>query len=350
MKLFPYLLLLISLPCFAAPTSENNERLKQALKKHPSADTNKDGILTMSEARAAIAKARRENGGGQLNARPGKLPKLLKASGEAVAPGKEIKGLNGLYMGHSFFTPTARLLPTIIPDTNVVNHVTYSVMSGGQSGSPGMLWENETKRAYGQTYLDKGNVDLMAMTYYSPADSSLEHYAKWFDYAIAKNPSITLMVATPWGKHLHQADTKMLDEKEKRVAVLYEDLIVKLREKYPKNKVLFCPYGLGVHELARRVHKDELPGVNHVLNPDKSARQESKRTKDQLLNDELGHGGDPVSHLNALVWLQTIYDYDLSTLKKQRVAGLPDVDLNEIAGKVYKKISPFNAVYADNNK
>ena len=44
----------------------------------------------------------------------------------------------------------------------------------------------------------------------------------WLDYAIAKNPSITLMVATPWGKHLHQADTKMLDEKEEKVAVLDE--------------------------------------------------------------------------------------------------------------------------------
>ena len=59
----------------------------------------------------------------------------------------------------------------------------------------------------------------------------------------------------------------------------------------------------------------------------------------------MGHGGELISHLNTLVWLQTIYNYDISDLKKQRVKGLPDIDLNEIAAKTYKKIIPFNEVY-----
>lgn len=36
-------------------TSANNERLKQALEQYPAADANKDGILTMQEARAYLA-------------------------------------------------------------------------------------------------------------------------------------------------------------------------------------------------------------------------------------------------------------------------------------------------------
>ena len=324
----------------AEVTSENNKRLKQALRKYPKADTNKDGILSMAEARKWHA----ENGQGARTG-GGKLPVLRTATGDAVTKGQEVTGTNGLYMGHSFFTPAARLLPRIIPDTNVVNHTTYSVMSGGQSGSPRMLWENQTKRDYGLKYLDKGDVDLFAMTYYSPADSSLEHYAKWFDYALKKNPKITFMVALPWAGELHKVPAEDLGEADQRMARLYQSLIEPLRAKYPKNKILFCPYGLGVYELARRHYAGELPGVKYVLNPDKATRNASQQKNEQLLKDNLGHGGDLVTHLNALVWLQTIYDYDVSTLPKQRVAGLPDVDLNEIAATVYKKIKHFNAVY-----
>ena len=345
MKQLPLLLVLASLCCFAEATSENNDRLRDALKHHPEADANKDGILTMTEARAAIALRRQGSGAAQHGARPEKVPQLLQATGKSVPQSKAIKGLNGLYMGHSFFTPAARQLPKIIPASNVVNHVTYSVMSGGQSGSPRMLWENEVKRDFGRKYLDKGNVDLIALTYYSPADSSLEHYAKWFDYAIVKNPQITFMVAIPWGKNLYQAKLEDLESQEEMATVIFQGLVTPLRKKYPNNKVLFCPYGLGVYELAKRIHKGELPGVTCVLNPDKAARQHSKRTKSQLLNDELGHGGDLVTHLNALIWLQTIYDVDVTTLEKQRVAGLPNIDLNGIATKVYKKIQPFNAIY-----
>ncbi len=39
-----------------AQTSEDNNRLKKALERHPEADTNKDGVLTMDEARAFMKK------------------------------------------------------------------------------------------------------------------------------------------------------------------------------------------------------------------------------------------------------------------------------------------------------
>jgi hypothetical protein len=42
------------------------------------------------------------------------------------------------------------------------------------------------------------------------------------------------------------------------------------------------------------------------------------------------------------LWLQTLYEYDLSKLKKQRVDGLSEIDLSEIAQIVSKKIAPLN--------
>ena len=49
-----------------------------------------------------------------------------------------------------------------------------------------------------------------------------------------------------------------------------------------------------------------------------------------------------VSSLGALLWLQTLYEYDLSKLEKQRIDGLEKIDLNEIAQVVSKRIAPFN--------
>ena len=48
-----------------AQTSQDNERLREGLKKFPAADTNKDGILTMEEARAFMARA-----GGKEKSKP----------------------------------------------------------------------------------------------------------------------------------------------------------------------------------------------------------------------------------------------------------------------------------------
>ena len=50
-------------------TSENDERLKQWLKRAPEADTNRDGVLTMAEARAWRQKMQGRQGGGAAGRR-----------------------------------------------------------------------------------------------------------------------------------------------------------------------------------------------------------------------------------------------------------------------------------------
>ena len=325
-----------------APTSENNARLKQGLKEHPEADTDKDGVLTRTEAKAYMAKRGMQKGRG---GRGGRATGPTTVSAEDVPKGEEIKGIYGLYMGHSFFKPAAAGLLEIIPDTTVVNHTGCTVMSGGENGSPKLLWENSRAQAAGKKFLDSGKIELLVMTCFSEKDSSAEHYSQWFDYALEQNPKTSFMIATPWAKHLYRASVEELDEKEKSCEKFYERVIQPLRKRYPKNKILFCPYGIGVYELIKRFQKGQLQGVKYLLNPDKKARDKSKENNEQLFNDELGHGGELISHLNSLVWLQTIYDCDISTLKKQRVEGLPDVDLNEIAAETYKKVIPYNTVY-----
>jgi hypothetical protein len=317
-------------------TSENDNRLKGWLKKFPAADKDKDGILTMAEA-LDFKKSRQ----GRASNKKSATPQGRTVSGQSIPAGKEVKGYNGLFMGHSFFRPAAEHLLKVIPDTNVVNHTEYIVMSGGASGSPGMLWANKAKRDIGLKYLDTKKVEFFAMTYFSKENSSIEHYSKWFDYAISKNQNVSFMVALPWGTQLYKASKEELARAEGGYKRLYDDLIVPLRKKYPKNKIIYCPYGLGVYELISRLNKGSLPGIKHILSPSKA-----KNAKDQILKDSLGHGTELVTVLNSLIWMQTIYKYDISTIKKDyRVAGLPNINLNEIAAKVYKKIQPYNEIY-----
>ncbi|MDP6046239.1 MAG: alpha/beta hydrolase [Phycisphaerae bacterium] len=57
-----------------AVTSKNNRQLKAALKKYPAADTNKDGVLTLNEARAHMTRVMR--GGGDKGNDKGPVSKV----------------------------------------------------------------------------------------------------------------------------------------------------------------------------------------------------------------------------------------------------------------------------------
>ncbi|MBK72862.1 MAG: hypothetical protein CMO76_05410 [Verrucomicrobiales bacterium] len=345
-KIRVFLFSLLLVPSFlAAPlkgeiSSKNNERLRQALKEYPEADINKDGVLTLIEARAFRAQQRGKEGS-QTRGEAISSPKVQDTPSEAILKEGEIKGYNGLYMGHSFFQPSVWQLAKMIP-SDIKGHTQYSVFSGGANGSPGGLWAAKKKREQAQKILESKKIDLLVMTYYSPRDSSVEHYSRWFDYAIAQNPAVTFMVALPWDKQPHKVGQSASEMAQKRVVEFNETLISTLREKYSDNRILFCPYALGAYELVDRLRAQKLSGVKHILDPNRKTRAESKRKKQQLFNDELGHSGELVSSLGALLWLQTLYEYDLSKLKKQRVDGLSEIDLNEIAQIVSKKIAPLN--------
>ena len=345
-KIRVFLFSLLLVPSFLAVplkgeiSSKNNERLRQALKEYPEADINKDGVLTLIEARAFRAQQRGKEGS-QTRGEAISPPKVQDTPSEAILKEGEIKGYNGLYMGHSFFQPSVWQLAKMIP-SDIKGHTQYSVFSGGANGSPGGLWTAKKKREQAQKILESKKIDLLVMTYYSPRDSSVEHYSRWFDYAIAQNPAVTFMVALPWDKQPHKVGQSASEMAQKRVVEFNETLISALREKYSDNRILFCPYALGAYELVDRLRAQKLSGVKHILDPNRKTRAESKRKKQQLFNDELGHSGELVSSLGALLWLQTLYEYDLSKLKKQRVDGLSEIDLNEIAQIVSKKIAPLN--------
>lgn len=266
---------------------------------------------------------------------------LLATSPLWASETNEIEGYHGLYMGHSFFTVCAKELEDFMPDSTVAGHTQAIVGSGGKSGSPRHLWENHKKRTDAQRYLDTSQCDLLVMTYFNHGTSSAQHYARWFDYAIARNPDVALMVTIPWATQLIAADQTKLDEIRAGVDQFFHDVIVPLREAYPKNKVFYCPYGFGTYELIERFRAGELPGVKYISPADK----QKNKSKEYLLTDRHGHASELVAKVGALLWLQTLYDYDLTTLSVERIEELPEIDFVEIAATVSEMIKPYNEAY-----
>jgi hypothetical protein len=325
--------MLSAVSSFGAITSENNVRLRRALKGNPDADTDKDGILSLAEARA-FKKKMKGGGAGQV---------AVDSGAPAADKGP---AYSGLYMGHSFFRPSAQALDRIVAGTPIVGHKQQQVFAGGINGSPLKMWTNPDTQARATKILDSGDIELLVMTYYGQETSLVEHYCRWFDYAISKRPDVAFMVALPWAKNLHLADQARLNElKSSSTEGMVTGLIEPLRKKYPNNKVLYCPYGLGTYELIDRFNDGKLPGVKHLLDPDRRRRRANSTKQESLFADELSHPNDLIAKVGALLWLQTLYDYDRSTLAPQTLEALPGGDIREIAEAVYRRIEPLNALY-----
>ena len=84
---------------------------------------------------------------------------------------------------------------------------------------------------------------------------------------------------------------------------MWGDLIAELRLLYPDVTIIDVPYGLGVAELRLLFDAGVLPDVFALTGPGGVS----------LHTDNKGHGGDIVFDLSSLIWLNRIYDVDLST-------------------------------------
>lgn len=91
---FLFALLLLAPLCRAQVSSENNDRLREALKRYPESDANKDGVLTMEEGLAYMAKRKSKTG-----SKPENLPAdALKPDFADVAYGPHERDRLDLYL------------------------------------------------------------------------------------------------------------------------------------------------------------------------------------------------------------------------------------------------------------
>ena len=212
-------------------------------------------------------------------------------------------GFNALFIGHSFFRPFAEGMPDYAGAAGIAGHSQSIVFSGGASGAPQALWENASKRAAIQAALDSGDVELFGMTYH-PNYPTTEGYENWINYALAQNPNTRFALALPWGTN--PADTSATDYANgwrTAHATAWHDLVDQLRALYPGVEIFCIPYGQSAGNLRLLFDANNLPDVQNL----------SGSAATSIYSDSFGHPGHILRDLGRLVWLNAIYDVDLST-------------------------------------
>lgn len=97
-----FLLLAAASSLYGQVTSDNNERLRQGLKQYPEADANKDGILTLEEARQFLASRKTKKPASTTEkARPG----ALKPDAADVAYGPHERNKLDVYLAQNTSGP-----------------------------------------------------------------------------------------------------------------------------------------------------------------------------------------------------------------------------------------------------
>ncbi|HBE96827.1 MAG TPA: hypothetical protein DDW68_06610 [Verrucomicrobiales bacterium] len=248
-----------------------------------------------------------------------------------------VQGYRGLFMGHSFFSPSADQLNQRSAEWGIDGHSGHTIFRGDSNGSPLKLWEDSKVLQEATDLLSEGQIELLALTYYSAENSRIEDYQQWFDLALESNPEIKFLITIPWPLGPHRITPGNLEELRTATLALFDSLITPLRQRYPNNAVIFCPYGLGAHELIESLFDGELAGVEYL-----SAAPSSNSGNEYLFRDATGHPNELVITLSTLIWANTLYGVDPTELDPVRVTNLPQVDLNSFAYEVGQIVTPYN--------
>ena len=255
------------------------------------------------------------------------FPELSSIVNEEVST--PVTGYSTLFMGHSFFAPIARQIPTHMTQLGNDYHNQHVEMSGGASGTPIALWEDEGHRNIVQAILNTGEVELFGMT----ADPTMEGYTLWIDYALSKNPNTRIVIGTPWLDF--PADYSDAATYENTIVEGIESIIQvdidALRLLYPNTEIINLPYAFAAIELRHMFEAGQLPGVTELI---------GSNLNTSVFSDQKGHGhgNGLLLDLAEFIWLSHIYKINLDTYDYS--AG-HNIDLKEVAKSILDKYAYY---------
>jgi len=235
---------------------------------------------------------------------------------------------NVLYIGHSFGRPFARLIEDYAHAAGFKEHAQYIEFSGGESGSPGLLWEDAEHQANIKAFLDTGEIDVLIMICCSPEfietlDTDLAIW-NFTDYAVAKNPDVRIGLAMPWKDYPAEYENASEYAANSTLDLwpYWGNLSDDLREDYPGTDVFTFHHGAVMYELRTMFEDGELDDdVNQMTGPKKSS----------IFTDAKGHAGYIAEDTGVYVWLNAIHGVDPMDMPRP---GEYTVDIREIASKV----------------
>ena len=248
------------------------------------------------------------------------------SSTDAGAPSTD--GLNTLYIGHSFGRVFAQRLPAFAEKVGVENHTQRIVFSGGASGAPLALWQDDTDRTDAQAILDGGDVDLLVMICCSQGwieTAEDPGIINWMDYALERNPDTRFALAMPWIDF-----PERYDDAASYVALWemgyaqWQQTAEALRSAYPGVEIFTIPHGRAAGELMTLFEAGELPDVNALRGV----------TNRAIFVDEKGHAGQILKDMGGAIWLGAIYGVDVSDYAFERsyvtdIAGIAQTIVSE---------------------
>jgi len=251
----------------------------------------------------------------------------------------QTQGYNMLLIGNSFFKPYADHLSNLATQANLNEHRSTVVKRGGENGRPINLWNDSNTEEHQliKSTLDQGNIEIFGMTsgYDIGSDNPTEGHSAWIRYALQNNPNIIIFIAIgsfdfPNGDSNGTRpdwDTFASDNGFNSIQEFYDyyinerihkEIVDKLRLEFPSTKIFTIPTGWATKNLAQMNLDNELLDDISMFGPKSSS----------IFTDEKGHQGQIVIETGTMIWLNSIYNVDLSSFNYD--TGF-NTDLNTIA-------------------
>ena len=237
---------------------------------------------------------------------------------------QETQGYNMLLIGNSFFKPYADHLNNLASYANLNEHSSTIVKRGGENGRPINLWNDSNTEEHQliKATLDQGNLDYFGMTsgYDFDSENPTEGHSAWIQYALQKNPNIIIFIAIgsfdfPNGDSNSTRpdwDTFASDNGFNSIQefydyyinkVIHKEIVDELRLEFPSTKIFTIPTGWATKNLAQMNLDNELLDDISVVGSKSSS----------IFTDEKGHQGQIVIETGTMIWLNSIYNVDLSS-------------------------------------
>lgn len=236
----------------------------------------------------------------------------------------QTQGYNMLLMGNSFFKPYADHLNTLANEANLNKHNSTVVKRGGELGRPINLWNDSTTEEHQliKSTLDQGNIEVFGMTagYDINSDNPTEGHSAWINYALQNNPNIIIFIAIPTFDFPNgdpngtrpNWDTFASDNGFNSIQEFYDyyvnemvhsEIVDELRLEFPSTKIFIIPTGWATINLAQMNLDNEL--LDDISMFGKKSRS--------IFTDQKGHQGQIVIETGTMIWLNSIYNVDLSS-------------------------------------
>ena len=230
-------------------------------------------------------------------------------------------GGNLLLIGNSFFRPYAENLDVVALDAGYQNHNSTLVIRGGENGRPINFWNDSTSQEHQEIKyaLDQGGLDFFGMTSGHDSENRIEGHRNWIEYAIQNNPNITIFISISpfdfpagdpnstrpnWNLLSIENGFNSIQELYDYYVneIIHKEIVDELRIIFPTTNIFTIPTGWATKNLAQMQLDDLLLDEIELFGPKPIS----------IFTDPKGHQGQIVIEAGTLIWLNSIYNEELS--------------------------------------